>query len=118
MKLYYKTSISSAHKLSLPYESKCKKLHGHNYKIELLIDGSINEHGMLIDFSHLKREVQKYDHINLNNIITQPTVENLTQFLLGKLKNLSKTENINSIKIKIWETENAFVEDYWTKENR
>ena len=117
MKLYYKTNISIAHKLALPYKSACQNLHGHNYKVELLVIGSVNEHGMIIDFAHLKKEIMKYDHLYLNDVIKQPTIENFSEFLLNHLKNVFKVEKITSIKLKLWETENSFVENCWVKED-
>jgi len=56
-----------AHCLSLPYESKCTNIHGHTgvliVKIRTL---NLNDEGMVIDFTHLKRilqpEIDKFDH--------------------------------------------------------
>ena len=118
VRLYYNAKISSAHKLTLPYKSKCTKLHGHNYKIELQITGSINEHGMIIDFYHLKREIMKYDHVYLNDILKQPTTENFARFLIEKIRNLPQAENITHIKLKISETENSSIEEWWVKEDK
>ena len=112
MKIYYTKEISSAHQLSLPYESKCLRLHGHNYKVELFIEGEKNEAGMIVDFTHLKEVVMSYDHIYMNDIVEQPTVENILSHMLGKLMNLPQT-NISSITVRIWEDSESYAEDTW-----
>ena len=78
--IYKITEISSAHQLSLPYESKCNKLHGHNFKIEVWVSGFVNKYGMVIDFNKIKNEIMKYDHQNLNSIPEENT-KNLVRSL-------------------------------------
>ena len=50
--------ISGAHKLSLPYESKCRGLHGHNWIITVYCQSeTLDENGMVVDFSRIKELV-------------------------------------------------------------
>ena len=50
--------ISGAHKLELPYESKCRGLHGHNWIITVFSQSeTLDENGMVVDFSHIKELV-------------------------------------------------------------
>jgi len=37
----------------------CEKLHGHNYSVEVIIIGPLNEDGMVIDFSEVKEMAVK-----------------------------------------------------------
>ena len=68
--------ISAAHRLVLPYESKCKAEHGHNYLITVeLRSQDLNTEGMIGDFSHVAEIVNKYDHSLLNDFFSQPTAE-------------------------------------------
>ncbi len=52
----------------LHYEGKCKHLHGHNGRLEIVIEAaSLDERGMVIDFTDIKRVVsawidQELDH--------------------------------------------------------
>ncbi len=52
-----KMGFSSAHFVftSEEYES----LHGHNYTVEVIIEGSLDEYGMLLDFRQVKHEVAR-----------------------------------------------------------
>ena len=60
--------ISGAHRLSLPYESKCRGLHGHNWIITVFCESeTLDENGMVVDFSKIKELVHgKLDHQFLN----------------------------------------------------
>lgn len=78
--------IAGAHCLSLPYESKCKHLHGHNWIVEVSVssrDNVVNQSGMVVDFTILKKLVkEKLDHRNLNDILsTNPTAENIAMWI-------------------------------------
>lgn len=50
MRISKHCDISMGHRLHL-HSGKCSKLHGHNYRITLYVDGDTNEHGMVMDFS-------------------------------------------------------------------
>ena len=107
--IYKVIEISAAHKLSLPYESKCNNLHGHNFKVEIWVKGKVTSTGMVIDFNKLKEEVMKYDHISLNDIIEIPTAENLALKLCTEIFSLSK-DTLSFVKIRLWETSSAYAE--------
>ena len=106
--------ISVAHKLSLPYESKCNKLHGHNFKVEIWVTGIVTSTGMVIDFNRLKDEVMKYDHEYLNDFIDIPTAENLAVKLCEEIYSIS-ADTFSSVKIRVWETSTAYAEKVITK---
>ena len=79
--------ISASHRLNLGYESKCKNLHGHNWILNLYLKSeNLNENGMVEDFTKIKKLiVDTLDHKNLNDIISQPTAENIALFIATKL---------------------------------
>lgn len=72
--MYYVTKrleISAAHRLDLPYESKCRNLHGHNWIITIHCKArQLNAAGMVVDFTHIKQLVGgKLDHAVLNEAL-------------------------------------------------
>lgn len=109
MRLYKKININSAHKLNLPYKSKCNNLHGHNYLIEIWINGEPDNLGIIINFSVIKDLVKQLDHKYLNDFIEVPTCENLVIYLLKQIEGIV-TSNITNIKVRVWETENSYIE--------
>jgi 6-pyruvoyltetrahydropterin/6-carboxytetrahydropterin synthase len=74
---------------SLPGHPKCGQLHGHTYRIEVVVEGPMSE-GMLVDFADLKAEVrsvlERYDHRNWNDFLAYPSVENICQRLAEDLR--------------------------------
>ena len=107
--LYVKQKIAVSHRLELPYESKCKRLHGHNLLIEVWLKGRvIEELGMLVDVTKVKKIIKEYDHEHLNKFLAQPTMENLAIKLAKRF--LREFDNVDSVKIRVWESCKSYVE--------
>lgn len=59
--------ISYAHRL-LNYNGKCENLHGHNAKIEIIIESNkLNNQKMVEDFNYIKKIVKKWLDENLDH---------------------------------------------------
>ncbi|MDR2073936.1 MAG: 6-carboxytetrahydropterin synthase [Oscillospiraceae bacterium] len=82
-KVIKRLEIAAAHQLRLNNGSKCEALHGHNLIVTVHIRSeNLDENGMVYDFEDIKRLVcGKLDHVNLNNIIAQPTSENIAKYI-------------------------------------
>lgn len=92
--------ISGAHFLKLDYESKCKKLHGHNWIVTITVQNeTLNEHGMVVDFTDIKKVVNRLDHNVVNEVIgsMNPTAENIAKWLCDQIP--------NCVKVSVQETE-------------
>ncbi|WP_457750974.1 6-pyruvoyl trahydropterin synthase family protein [Thermococcus sp.] len=61
-KIGWHKDFDSSHFLVLPYESKCLRIHGHTYNVDVEIWGELNENGMIFDFNHLNRLIKLLDH--------------------------------------------------------
>ena len=100
---------------------KCNNpnFHGHNYILEVWIDGEIDhETGYVIDLKILKKIinteiVERFDHRNLNldcpefeNLI--PTAENIILVCWNLLR--SSLDDRFHLRLKLWETENNIFE--------
>ena len=76
--------IAGAHRLRLDYESKCSNLHGHNWVVVVYCQSEeLDENGMVIDFTHIKRAVHdKLDHKLINEVVDfNPTAENMARWI-------------------------------------
>jgi 6-pyruvoyltetrahydropterin/6-carboxytetrahydropterin synthase len=90
--LSVKSRFSAAHHL-VDYQGTCAKLHGHNWEIEVVVQGrELDATGILVDFRELKAAVavvmKEIDHSDLNALDafrnTNPTSENIARFLYGR----------------------------------
>jgi len=79
--------IAGAHRLSLQYDSKCTNIHGHNWIVSVWCKSAeLNSSGMVIDFTHIKSAIHgQLDHKLLNDIIEQPTAENIARWICEQI---------------------------------
>lgn len=111
MKKLYLTkefTFDAAHKL-INYEGKCKNLHGHTYKLQVTIQGTIQKNGMILDFREIKEIIEKnvvskLDHSFINDFLSQPTAENTILWIWDKL-----VKKLPLYELKLWETPNSSV---------
>lgn len=110
-KITWKGNISCAHKLCLPYKSKCNQLHGHNYTILVtIISNTLNKEKMIIDYSHIKKIVMQYDHKNLNDFFNPTTTEYFTNILAKAIKEKLVVDAKVIVKVKESDKTSAEVE--------
>ena len=93
--------------------------HGHNYKIEVWIEGKVNEKtGYVVDLKEVKNIIKekitdKFDHKNLNLDCMEfegliPTAENIAIVCWNILnKSFDKSYGLT---VRLWETEKNMVE--------
>lgn len=96
--MYYvkkRLEISAAHRLDLPYESKCRNLHGHNWIITIHCKArELNAAGMVVDFTHIKQlVVGRLDHAVLNEVLpVNPTAENIARWIVDSIPECYRCE--------------------------
>lgn len=125
MKILWKTFyFDAAH--SLPnYKGKCNCLHGHRWKVEIGITGPVqtigSDIGMIIDFSKLKERIgwifnESLDHQFINQIIANPTAENIIEWIKEKIIFELIDTNLALVRLKIYETPDSCIE--WKEDIR
>ncbi len=93
------------------HPGKCRNLHGHTYRVEVLCEGPIDpESGMVVDFADVKAEVQSrvldtLDHTLLNDIIDYPTAEHIAAWIWERLA----ASDLPLAEVKLWETPSCYV---------
>lgn len=80
--------FDSAHFLPLvAADHKCRKLHGHTYKVIIGVEGEPDERGWIIDFADISAAIKpilkRIDHTLLNAVpgLENPTAENIAKWL-------------------------------------
>jgi 6-pyruvoyltetrahydropterin/6-carboxytetrahydropterin synthase len=97
--------FSAAHRLPY-YDGPCNRLHGHNYKVQVVLSGKPNpKDGMIRDFDEIRRTVWETalvqcDHQNLNDFMDNPTAENLIVWMWDRLK--PQLEGLKELRL--WDT--------------
>lgn len=98
------------------YDGACNRLHGHSYKLQVTVSGSVDEAtGMIIDFNRLKavvneKVVHKYDHQYLNDFFNNPTAENMVQHIYKELSVCFNKIGLTLDSVKLWETASSYAE--------
>jgi 6-pyruvoyltetrahydropterin/6-carboxytetrahydropterin synthase len=92
------------------YNGKCENLHGHTYKLEIVIEGDVKKDGMVIDFVKMKEIVEtliieRLDHQALNELFKNPTAENILEWISVQLK-----EKLPLSSLRLWEGQGKWVE--------
>ena len=121
MKVSKRFSFDAAHFLP-NYEGKCHRVHGHHWEIELACEGKVDEEkGMVVDFAELGKFCKifrdRFDHVLLNDIIQNPTAENICRRLFGEFYLWCKARDLDLGYIRVWETEDNMVELKGEKED-
>ena len=87
-------TFEAAHLLpKAPAEHKCRRLHGHSFRVEVQVEGEVDPRtGWLIDYGDIRDAVEplrtQLDHYYLNEIrgLENPTSENLAAWIWERLK--------------------------------
>ena len=90
MRLDVEFYFAAAHRLPR-YEGPCFRMHGHNYKFFVALEGEVDPAtGMIADFGVVKGVVQeqvlsRVDHRTLNDVLDNPTAENIARWIWESL---------------------------------
>jgi 6-pyruvoyltetrahydropterin/6-carboxytetrahydropterin synthase len=112
----------------LNYEGKCKHLHGHNGRAVIVIESdSLDDRGMVLDFSDIKRAVSTWIDDNLDHrmilhrddpavpylqqleeplylLDTNPTAENIAKLIFD----VTASRGFPIVEARLWETPRCF----------
>lgn len=103
-------SFDAAHELPW-HAGKCRRLHGHTYRLEVTVGGPLDENGVVLDFDDLstvvRREViERFDHRFLNDLLDNPTAELVAQDSWKRLE----AAGLVLVRLRLWETPDSSVE--------
>jgi len=113
--LAIESHFDSAHLLR-GYDGPCKDLHGHTWKVEVVVQkDKLNDIGLVIDFKDIRSKLNGFikhiDHVNLNDIPyfkqVNPSTENLAKYIYDGF-----SKEVQPLKIKhvtVWESDTASV---------
>jgi 6-pyruvoyltetrahydropterin/6-carboxytetrahydropterin synthase len=91
MRLDVEFQFAASHRLPR-YDGPCFRLHGHNYRFVVAVEGDVDPGtGMIADFGEVKRLVgdailARVDHRDLNDVLENPTAENIARWIWETLQ--------------------------------
>ena len=96
------------------HPGKCARLHGHSYRLEVVLEGPLQARGpaagMVEDFEVVSRIVKeavvsRLDHRSLNELMENPTAENIVVWVWRQL-----TQGLPQLaELTLWETPRSCV---------
>lgn len=114
----------------LNYDGKCRHLHGHNARAEIELNSlELDERGMVLDFSEIKKAVKSWIDDNLDHVMilnekdeiipllekagerylavpANPTAEFISKLIYEHVKSLG----FPVVSVKVWETPDSYAE--------
>ena len=97
------------------YRGKCENVHGHNYRVQVTLEGpDLDSVGLLVDFVQVKKLIQavvdKLDHRFLNEVppfdVLNPSAENMARYFFEEIAGgMGQTSPVRVAAVKIWETD-------------
>lgn len=101
-------TFSAAHRI-VEQGGKCERLHGHNYRVEVVAGSDrLSSAGMVVDFEELKAALAQIlpDHRLLNEVYDfNPTAENLARYFYEQLK-----KRFPVVRVRVWENDECWAE--------
>jgi len=99
----------------IPNHPKCSNLHGHDYRIEVILEGNLQNNGMVLDFGVARNKIREVlsllDHAHLNDIIQEiPTAENIAIFIAERLSRIFSSYGLKVCLVRVWETDKYWAE--------
>ncbi|HEX7167290.1 MAG TPA: 6-carboxytetrahydropterin synthase QueD [Acidimicrobiales bacterium] len=103
-------TFEAAHQLPW-HTGKCRRLHGHSYRVEVTVEGPLDENGIVVDFADIKDVVERdvitrYDHRYLNDLLDNPTAEVIAHEIWKTIE----AADLPVARIRLWETPDSWVD--------
>jgi 6-pyruvoyltetrahydropterin/6-carboxytetrahydropterin synthase len=109
------TEFSAAHNLR-NFRGKCEALHGHNWKVEIVLSGKdLDESGVVLDFAEVKAAtseiMSEVDHRYLNDLPffaeNNPSSENIARYIFHRLQEKIDNDRVRIRRVTAWESQDA-----------
>lgn len=102
--------FEAAHRLAW-HPGRCSGVHGHSYRLEVTVEGPMDDRGVIMDFADVKAAVNgavidKVDHRDLNEIVDNPTAERIVTQIGEWLDGAGLAWSA----LRLWETANCSVQ--------
>ena len=128
-RIYKEVFFEATHRL-IHYRGKCFRLHGHQWRVQVWIEGTADERtGIVLDYNCIKEVVGQFDHQVILNaedpmvasieafhpVVTtpgDPTSELIAALIAGMIDAEAKRQRLDArvAKIRVWESTSCYAE--------
>ncbi|MDI6866871.1 6-carboxytetrahydropterin synthase [Methanoculleus sp.] len=128
-RIYKEVFFEATHRL-IHYRGKCFRLHGHQWRVEIWVEGTADERtGIVLDYNCIKEVVGRFDHqVILNKddpmatcieafhpVVTtsgDPTSETLATVIADMINADAALQGSDArvVKIRVWESTSCYAE--------
>jgi len=128
-RIYKEVFFEATHRL-IHYRGKCFRLHGHQWRVEVWIEGTADERtGIVLDYNCIKEVVGQFDHQVILNaedpmvasieafhpVVTtpgDPTSELIAALIAGMIDAEAERQGLDArvAKIRVWESTSCYAE--------
>ncbi len=128
-RIYKEVFFEATHRL-IHYRGKCFRLHGHQWRVQVWIEGTADERtGIVLDYNCIKEVVGQFDHQVILNaedpmvasieafhpVVTtpgDPTSELIAALIAGMIDAEAKRQGLDArvAKIRVWESTSCYAE--------
>ncbi len=103
-------TFEAAHRLPW-HPGRCRNLHGHSYRLDVSVEGALDDRGVVVDFDDLAAAVRtgvvdRWDHADLNEILDNPTAE----LLAHRAWEVLTEAGLPLAALRLWETSECWVD--------
>jgi len=111
-KIFFECSFNSAHHLPhVPDGHKCKRLHGHTYRVRIICGGEVGPDGFVVDYDVVRKAWGQLfpllDHVTLNDVpgLSNPTCEVIAEWIACAMAPAVKPAHV--VEVEVRETESC-----------
>jgi 6-pyruvoyltetrahydropterin/6-carboxytetrahydropterin synthase len=106
--------FAAAHSLR-NFKGRCEALHGHNWRVEVVVGGSqLDQAGLLMDFGELKKlmnlALDQLDHRHLNEVppfdTLNPSSEHISRHLYQEIAKALPAQ-VKMLRVSAWESDDS-----------
>ncbi|WP_292365465.1 MULTISPECIES: 6-pyruvoyl trahydropterin synthase family protein [unclassified Methanoculleus] len=128
-RIYKEVFFEATHRL-IHYKGKCFRLHGHQWRVEVWIEGTADERtGIVLDYNCIKEVVGRFDHqVILNqddpmaacieefHPVVTTSGDPTSELLAGQIAEMIDAEaaqqghDAHVVKIRVWESTTCYAE--------
>ena len=99
------------------YKGKCENVHGHNYRVQVTVQGAqLDQTGLLVDFIDIKRlmgdAIEYLDHRFIKDLPPfdqiNPSAENIAKYFHDRLSmGFQASTSARISEVRVWETDTS-----------